>query len=397
MRQGDIYRRQRAAHQDAGRDHGARRQLPAQDEPRPRGEDGRLQEQPEGAGEGRDRPGPVIGAGRPVDRGVLQREPAPRQRRAHALRHDERPRRLRLLLKARGRRRLLRRAHRDIGRQDLVEQRRDHEHTAAGQREPSQHRVEHEDRREEDRRPRHVEERKDRRRGKQHPDGVDVPGRPLPRGPATGRRTLQRRAKGRPAEDVVHPVTHAGDDPAPGELDHPVECVEHRHEGKQRHQRFLGPRHQHPVVDLQHEERPGQEQEVGEDREQQRHGQKAANPRWADQSMLCLRHRGPRDHQACGPSGRVSGPDETSRRLIHDEFSRNFPGRRGPGRFCARGPVPFRRREERLLSRPRQPCRDARDDGQDHQREDHRQHEGKRTAEDRADRKPGSFRAERMV
>ena len=85
----DLDRRKRAAQHDGGRDHRPGRHLALQDEPGTDRQHRRLQEQPEGTGEGAEGPGPVARARQPGLGHVLHGDPAIRHGLRHALRADE--------------------------------------------------------------------------------------------------------------------------------------------------------------------------------------------------------------------------------------------------------------------------------------------------------------------
>jgi len=157
--------------------------------------------------------------------------------------------------------------------------------------------VEHEDRGDEQRRPRDVEDRQQHRRGQQPLHRFQV----ALRGHGGGIIGHQRRALHRGGEDpAVEPVLEPGPDAGHHA---PAGIVQQAHrneeagdEDRQGDQRFLGPAGDDAVIDLQHVERTGQHQQVDEHRKDE-HGDEQA-PAFAAcglqfvaaSGVFCLRH-----------------------------------------------------------------------------------------------------------
>ena len=170
----DLDRRKRAAQHDGGRDHRPGRHLALQDEPGTDRQHRRLQEQPEGTGEGAEGPGPVARARQPGLGHVLHGDPAIRHGLRHALRADEitrvfGPTRETLRLGVQG----AAVAHPACG-QDLIEDRGGHEDHSARHTDPAQKRVKDEDRGDENRGPWRIHQRQAQRRGVEAADRFDI-------------------------------------------------------------------------------------------------------------------------------------------------------------------------------------------------------------------------------
>ena len=146
----------------------------------------------------------------------------------------------------------------------------DHQDRPAKGRDHTQQRMKDVNRRQEQRRPRQVECRQQHGRGDQPLDPVQIA---HPAGRC--RRFVARNgafAKGRGKDPPLHPVLEPrGDPPHHAGTDeihetHQQEQEHHQHE--QRRQRFHRTGCQHPVIDLQHEQRSGQHQQVHDCRKQ---------------------------------------------------------------------------------------------------------------------------------
>ena len=175
----------------------------------------------------------------------------------------------------RGHRRRRRLDGRALGHHLVGEGDRD-EDEAAADREPAEQRVEAEDREDEERRPRQVEEREEHRRGHELLHRLEV-AQPRPRLAALARDEGAGEAglEDLGVEAGLDQRADAGGDAAAGVVEHAHDAVERRDQHGEGDQRRLRPARQHPVVDLEHVERPGQHQDVDEAAEdRQRHEQR---------------------------------------------------------------------------------------------------------------------------
>ena len=178
------------------------------------------------------------------------------------------------------------------------------EEQAAADREPAEQRVEAEDREDEDRRPRQVEEREEHRRGHELLHRLEVAqARPRPAALARDEGAGEAGLEDPGVEAGLDQRADAGGDAAAGVVEHAHDAVERRDQHGERDEGRLRPARQHPVVDLEHVERPGQHQDVDEAAEdRQRHEQR---PRAAQGLLGGLGHglqaltplaRGSREH-----------------------------------------------------------------------------------------------------
>ncbi len=114
-----------------------------------------------------------------------------------------------------------------------------------------------------ERHPRHVEERGDSWRGEERSQLVDVAHRLGLRGQRTDlHRGAHLRQECCPPDLLVELVADAREHPVAHEVHDAHEGVEADHEHRQRDEGGHAAARQHPVVDLQHEQRPGQHQDV---------------------------------------------------------------------------------------------------------------------------------------
>ena len=265
-----VDRRQRPPEQDRGRDHDPRGNRPLNRQPGAEAQHHRLQKQAQRARRHGERPAAVGGRNGRAERTVADRgEPLP-HRRAHA----KAPHRLaagpHLLGQLERLGRSLPRLLLQPRRARLVHQRQHQEQHAGEHRQQAEHPVEQEQHGEEDRRPGRVEECEGTGTRRKALHRLEV-GKPRRR-----RRTGLGRATGACEDRPQNPRVHPCLEPRPGARQHPrPEMIQqpHRqeqegHDADQRHQRRLRPRTQHPVVDLKHEDRAGQHQQVHEGAEQ---------------------------------------------------------------------------------------------------------------------------------
>ena len=264
-----IDRRERAPQQDRGRDHHAEAHLAVDREPGAEPQHHRLEEEPERLRGDAEEAAPVRGR----ERAVEQLVPEPARARDHRVLHTEAGHGLaagpHLLDEECGP--VVRLAHLPLEprRPRLVEQRDEEQQDAGEHRQRAQHPVEHEEHAQEYRRPRRIEEGEGARAREEALDRLQIAH--ARRGP----RPFGRRD--RPRQDrPQHARIELGLQPCAGPRKHPaarvIENAHHQeeegHDADEREQRRLRARGQHPVVDLEHEERPGQHQDVHEDAEE---------------------------------------------------------------------------------------------------------------------------------
>ncbi len=162
----------------------------------------------------------------------------------------------------------LRLAHAFRG-QDLGQYGDGHEDEAARDGEPAEPTVKDEDRAKKERREGQVHQCGEGGRGVVGLDRLEIP---------AGGQRLGRRGplalKNLGAEDAVvqrrlEPRAIACNEAGTREVEKPHQPVKHDDEDQERHQRLFRPRPQHAVIDLEHEERAGQHQDVDEDAEEE--------------------------------------------------------------------------------------------------------------------------------
>ena len=151
----------------------------------------------------------------------------------------------------------------------LVEEGDEQQQHAREHRQRAQHPMEHEESAKEHRRPRRVEEGERTRAREEALDRLQIapPGGgagPFGRGDCAG----QDRPQHPRVELGLEPGAGAGEHAAPRMVQNPHHQEEEGHDADERDQRRLRARRHHPVVDLEHEERPGQHQNVDEDAEE---------------------------------------------------------------------------------------------------------------------------------
>ncbi len=266
LRNALLDRCQRPAQKDRGCDHRARRDIALKHEPGADGQNGGLQKQPKRLGERPERAGPVVGFQRLLDRLVLGRDPAVRRSLRHALRPYQLAAFLGLPRESVGKPAQPHAFGGLFGRQKLIEDRNRDQDRATHQRQPAKKRVKDEDRCHEKRRPGHVEQRQHHRRRKKPAHRIEILKRSRRRAPMQ-RSALENRTKYRLVQLRLKAGARARHDAAAGVFQKPEKEIQNCHKREERDQRFLGTRAQHPVIDLKHEQRPGQHQQIGENAE----------------------------------------------------------------------------------------------------------------------------------
>ena len=98
-------------------------------------------------------------------------------------------------------------------------------------------------------------------------DLVEVLHRLYPQPALFGVRHRQQGHHGRRAQLVIQSLTDPGNHAAADQVDQPHECVQRHHQDDQPHQGRHRTAGQHPVIDLQHEQRPGQGQQIDDETE----------------------------------------------------------------------------------------------------------------------------------
>ena len=145
----------------------------------------------------------------------------------------------------------------------LIEQ-RDREQQASGEhRQHAEHPVKEEQHEQEHRRPGGIEEGECTGTRRKPLDRLQV-GQAGCRAGALGRcyRAHQDGAQHTRVEPLLQARADTGQHPPARVVEHPHQQEQERHQGGERDQRRLRARTQHPVVDLQHEQRPGQHEHV---------------------------------------------------------------------------------------------------------------------------------------
>ena len=307
-----VDRSQRPSQQDRAGDHDSRRDLAAQREPRSQPQHHRLQEQAQRLGERQVEPIAVGGRQGLVEEAVAQR-PRPRQ---HGLEHAEALYRLasgaHLLDEVRGTRRSLSGLPLQRPGARLVDQRHREQQATREHCQHAEHPVKHEQHEQKHGSPRGVEEGERPRTRSEPLNRLEI----AQTGSRTG--TLGRShgahhdgPQHARVEPLLQACSDAGQDPPARMIQHPHEQEQERYQGGEGDQRRLRTRTQHPVVDLQHEQRPGQHQHV------HRHAEQAAR----NEQPPALRERSPnlpvaaptvRHHAAGAPClravSKTSGP-----------------------------------------------------------------------------------------
>ena len=272
-----LDRGKRAAQQDRACDHRAARNLALKDVVGPNAEHRRLQEKTEGLGNRPERARPVVRRHALGQRIIALAHPAFGHRAAQTLGQNHLASRARLVGETvGGLGRHLGQAH-PMRRGELVYQCKHHDDQPARHGKPAQHRVEQEDRRDEDRRPGHVHEGQQHRRGKEALDSVEIAQRR--RGHGLFLRVgapAQRRIEDAGIEPGLESRAHPRHDPSPSIVEQGHQAIKPGHQDRQRDQCLDRARMQHPVIDLKHVERSGQHQQVDENAEDKSPHQKAA-------------------------------------------------------------------------------------------------------------------------
>ena len=150
----------------------------------------------------------------------------------------------------------------------LIGQCQQNQHPAAAQGQIAQPWVEQGNSHQENRHPRHVEHCHGDRRGDQPLHRFEV-AQPV-------RCTVAGLSRSLPQHRLEHAAIQPGLKPCPDPRHHPRagvikerhDGIEKRHKRRQCHQRGNRAACQHPVIDLQHVDRPGQHQQIGENAEQ---------------------------------------------------------------------------------------------------------------------------------
>jgi hypothetical protein len=136
---------------------------------------------------------------------------------------------------------------------------------AAGDGQQAERPVEEEDRGEEDRRPGRVEEGEGRRAGQGALDRLEIAQAAAGLSALVGGDgAAQRRFEHPSVEQGLEPRAGAGEHAGADMVQQPHDEKQRRDQQEQRRQRRLGPAGEHAVIDLQHEQRPGQHQQVDE-------------------------------------------------------------------------------------------------------------------------------------
>ena len=129
--------------------------------------------------------------------------------------------------------------------------------------------MEDEDGKQEERRPGQVEEREEHRRGQHLPDRIQIAQRQC--GGRVGgekRAAAQRGAEDARLKHRLKPRREPRHHPRPDRVEQAHHREKEGHQHEKRQQRFFRPAAKHAIIDLKHEERPGQHQEVHEGRKQ---------------------------------------------------------------------------------------------------------------------------------
>jgi hypothetical protein len=279
-----LNRRQRARHDDGGSNHRAWRNLLADRKPRPQRKDTGLEHQPQSARERRRKSATIGCKGLRVESLLLLRRPARPQGTGHA----HHPRHLgiaqRLLGHGLCRHGCLLGLGGGLPDQPVVDKgqrRQEHHRDGRGN---AKYRMQHVDHGQIDRRPRHVEKRKRTRPCQKLAQRDHVIDRAKPQ--------LRVALQGMPLRDVECTIAKVliRQPPNPhhqagaNELQKAVQRIKHANQHDKRDQRRHGTAGQHPVIDLQHEQRSGEHQQVrdkaehaGGDQRRSPLGQRSAN------------------------------------------------------------------------------------------------------------------------
>ena len=267
------------AEHDRGGDHHACRDLLPDHQPGARREDQRLEVEPQRL-RCRHIGARTVGGGDLMAEGLPpQPEPAPEAGRAHAERAhgfgilpQGLAQALRALLG------LLRRRGGALRAQLIQGGQHDQERAAPG-RDPAEKGMEQEDHPEEERRPRNVEQREWRRAGEQVPHGLEIlRRRGRPGALARCQRALQHRGHRACVQEVLDACPGARENPPAHELEQPHHRKEPGDQEGQRDQRLFRAAGENAVIDLQHEQRAGQRQQVDENAEQRGREEVSAAP-----------------------------------------------------------------------------------------------------------------------
>ena len=322
---------ERPAQQDRARDHQARRHLAPNHEHGPEPEHHRLEEQAQRFREHAVEAVSVRGRQRPVQNDVAQFGRARHDGVLHAETLHGFAARAHLLDEGGGTGARLPNLHLDARRSRLIEKGDSAEQAARENRQQPEHPVEREEHEQKHRRPRRVEEGE----------------RPRTRGEALDRLQIaktRRRARAfggrdRAGEDGpehariearLQPRARAGENPPARVIEHAHYQKQKRHDDDQRHQRRAGARTQHPVVDLQHEQRTREHQQVHHHAEETARNQEPAAFR-ENRPDLFFAASAPRLHSHLKITSRSRPADAASPRKAVT-LSRRTPENSDPGR-----------------------------------------------------------------
>ena len=263
-----VDRRERPPQKDRRRDDDAEGHKALDREPRAETQHHRLQEQPERFRGDAEKAAPVRGRQRPFEHAIAQCAGARDDRILHAEPLHGFAARAHLLDKMRRACRGLPELPLETPGARLVEQ-GEHQQQAAGKyRQKPQKPVEHEQHRQEHRRPGRIEKCERPGTGREALNRLEVAqSRRRPRPLRRRDRAREDRSQDPRVQPRLQPRPGPGQNPAPRIIENAHHQEQERGDRRQRRQRRLRARGQHPVVNLQHEKRPGQHQQVDENAE----------------------------------------------------------------------------------------------------------------------------------